>query len=325
MATECSYSGNVVYASSYGDNTQFETRPLSIGGDCVAVPPGGNTYAHIQSAGNPTGIIYDLGGTWEFDPNGIQMRDYHDGDFWIHVSPDGITWTQVFYQRITFAAAVCQTYTPTWPGGGPYRYIRFQSDRVIVVGDRAAIAWWCMTGRYRSLNSVVMGRLGMPGAGAGRTYTTQTGTVWLKQTVTFDAFTWGGRCMRIDGDISETLRAMTVTHRMNPLGGVERDGVLLDPPGETTFTLMMKRKQAEREKTNLKKCFYIIDERMHCKDPQAFHEWEEITRNCVCAANSRTTSGTSFDGTDEEAMIGLPETCLETVDVYRVTGEEATT
>lgn len=160
------------------------------------------------------------------------------------------------------------------------------------------------------------------GAGAGRTYTNQDGTVYLKKDSTFDHFEWLGRCGRIDGDSSENLGGFTVTNRLNPLGGIERDGVLLDPPQETTFTLMMKRKQAETAKSELRKCFWIIDQRMFCKDPQAWNSWEEITRFCTCKANTRTITGTMFDGSQAEAMIGLPETCLSTTDIYRVSGEE---
>lgn len=161
-------------------------------------------------------------------------------------------------------------------------------------------------------------------AGSTGQFTLFSGTVWLKKTPTFDAFEWGGRCMRIDGDTTETLRAMTVTHRQNPRGGVERDGVLLDPPGETSLTLMMKHRQSRRKKTELKTCFWVIDSRQHCKDKDAYNNWVEITRYCTCAANQRTVSGTGFDPSDEDAMIGVAETCLFAEDIYRVTAEELT-
>lgn len=149
-----------------------------------------------------------------------------------------------------------------------------------------------------------------------------SGTVYLKETPTFDPFEWGGRCMRIDGDTTETLQAMTVTHRQNPRGGVERDGIILDPPAEASLTLMMKHRQASRKKTELRTCLWIIDERQYCKDKDFWNGWDEITRYCTCAAGSRTVSGTGYDPSDEEAMIGLPETCLFVEDIYRVSGEE---
>jgi len=162
-----------------------------------------------------------------------------------------------------------------------------------------------------------------PAGGTG-TFSLFSGTVWLKKTLTFDAFEWGGACMRIDGEGSETLGAMTITHRQNPRGGVERDSVRLDPPGEATLTLMMKHKQGNRKKSELRKCLWIIDERQHCKDKDAFNQWKEITRYCTCKANTRTLSGTGFDPSDEDAMVGLPNTCLWVDDVYRVSGEELT-
>lgn len=161
-------------------------------------------------------------------------------------------------------------------------------------------------------------------AGSSGQFTRFSGTIWLKKTPTFDPFDWGGQCMRIDGESTETLGAMTVTHRQNPRGGVERDGILIDPDAETTFTLMMKFKQAQREKTNLKKCLWIIDQRQHCIDKDGWNKWIEITRHCTCKANQRTVTGTGWDPSDEEAMIGVPETCLWTDDVYRVSGEELT-
>ena len=161
-------------------------------------------------------------------------------------------------------------------------------------------------------------------AGSTGQYTRFSGTVWLKKTPSFDPFDWGGACMRLDGESTETLGAMTVTHRQNPRGGVERDGVLIDPDAETSFTLMMKHKQANRKKTDLRRCLWIIDLRQHCKDRDGWNNWSEITRHCTCKATSRTVTGSGWDPSDEEAMVGVPETCLWTDDVYRVSGEELT-
>jgi len=158
--------------------------------------------------------------------------------------------------------------------------------------------------------------------GSTGTFSLFTGTVWLKETPTFDSFDWGGKCMRIDGDVTETLRAMTVTHRQNPRGGVERDGVRLDPPAEVSLTLMMKHMQADRKKSQLARCLWIIDQRQYCTDKDAWNKWEEITRYCTCAAASRTMSGTGYDPSDADAMVGLPNTCLFGEDIYRLNGEE---
>ena len=162
-----------------------------------------------------------------------------------------------------------------------------------------------------------------PAGGTGQ-YSLFSGTVYLKRTPTFDVFTWGGACMRIDGDTTETLSAMTVTHRQNPRGGVERDSLIIDPPAEATLTLMMKHRQASRKKTELKRCLWIVDERQHCRDKDTWNAWSEITRYCTCIANQRTMSGTGWDPSDEEAMVGIAETCLFVDDVYRVAGEEYT-
>ena len=155
-------------------------------------------------------------------------------------------------------------------------------------------------------------------------FTKFSGTVWLKKTPTFDAFEWGGACMRIDGDTTETLGAMTVTHRQNPRGGVERDGIIIDPDAEASLTLMMKWRQAKRKKTELKKCLWIVDLRHYCGDKDAHNKWKEIARFCTCKANQRTLSGTGWDPSDEESMVGIPETCLFVNDIYRVAGEEYT-
>ncbi|NIQ91283.1 MAG: hypothetical protein GWN93_20660, partial [Deltaproteobacteria bacterium] len=82
-------------------------------------------------------------------------------------------------------------------------------------------------------------------ATTGNAYGLEDVSVYIKQYGTLDAFVWGGRCWRLD-DSSETLGGMTVTTRFNPRGGVERDTVRDEPPGETSGTLVMKRLQADR-------------------------------------------------------------------------------
>jgi hypothetical protein len=47
---------------------------------------------------------------------------------------------------------------------------------------------------------------------------------------------------------------MTVTQKKNPRGGLERHSVLKAGPAESTTTLVMKKLQYDRKKTDLKFC-----------------------------------------------------------------------
>jgi len=159
----------------------------------------------------------------------------------------------------------------------------------------------------------------------GLSYGLQDVSVYIKQYGTLDPFVWGGKCWRLD-DSSQTLGGMTVTTKFNPRGGVERDGVRDEPPGETSGTLVMKRVQADRAKTDLRRCKWILDQRMQCGglDRDAHTRWEEITRFCLLKFNERGMSGSNWEG-DEDAMVTLPWVALDVDDIYRVGGSEITT
>jgi len=157
----------------------------------------------------------------------------------------------------------------------------------------------------------------------GNSYGLQDGSVYIKKYGTLDPFVWGGRCWRLE-DSSETLGGMTVTTRFNPRGGVERDTVRDEAPGNSSGTLAMKRLQADRAKTDLRRCKWILDQRMQCggMDRDAPFKWEEITRQCYVKFSERSTSGTNWEG-DEDAMVTLPWVALYTDDIYRVGGSES--
>ena len=146
------------------------------------------------------------------------------------------------------------------------------------------------------------------------------GTVYLKKHDTLTPFVWGGRCMRLE-EGTETLGGFAVTTRQNPRGGIERDGVRLEAPGETTTSLVMKRKQRDTMKTELRRCLYNIDQRMHCSgiDRDSPYKWEEITRYCMSKMTDRALTGTSWEG-DEEAMVTFSVAALSVEDIYRVSG-----
>jgi len=159
---------------------------------------------------------------------------------------------------------------------------------------------------------------------SGNAYGLQDGSTYIKHHGTLDPFVWGGRCWRLE-DSSETMGGVTITTRFNPRGGIERDTVRAEPPGETSGTLVMKRLQADRAKSDLRRCYWDLDQRMQCggMDRDAWTKWEEITRYCYSKFNERGLSGTAWEG-DEDAMVNFPYVALSVDDIYRVGGSEFT-
>lgn len=160
---------------------------------------------------------------------------------------------------------------------------------------------------------------------SGNAYGLQDGSTYIKHHDTLTPFVWGGRCWRLE-DSSETLGGVTVTTRFDPRGGIERDTVRAEPPGETSGTLVMKRLQADRAKTDLRRCYWDLDQRMQCggMDRDAWTRWQEITRYCHAKFNERGLAGTAWEG-DEDAMVNFPYVALSVDDIYRVAGSENTT
>lgn len=155
-------------------------------------------------------------------------------------------------------------------------------------------------------------------------FTTQAGTVYLKQADTFDAYQWGGSVMRID-EASDALGTGSPSYAQNPRGGVSRDGLLRDNPGLVTFGLAMKQTQGDQMKTQLKSCYWNVDRRTHCggrerDDPNA---WLEITRNYFSFATTRSTPESTWEGEDD-AMVNVAMQALNQFDIYQVTLEEFT-
>ena len=157
---------------------------------------------------------------------------------------------------------------------------------------------------------------------SGTALKTHDEAIWIRRYGTFDAFQWMGRCARLD-EGTENLGDMTVTQRLNPRGGLERDSVLAGGPAEATTTLTMKRLQADRKKTDLRTCFWTVDQRTQCGgvDSDSWDKWDEIIRYCYGKATERGIPSTAFDGDAEEQLITFPWKSLYVDDIYRVTGE----
>ena len=150
------------------------------------------------------------------------------------------------------------------------------------------------------------------------------GHVYLKSEGTFDPYVWGGKCMRID-EQTIALRKLAITLRQAVGGGVERHQVRYEPPGESSFSLIMKRVQASRIKTLLMSCLWSIDHRVHCNGMERDNPngWKEITRFVVSAADERRMSGSGWEDATGDMMVTFPMTALDGVDLYRVNGEGA--
>ena len=159
----------------------------------------------------------------------------------------------------------------------------------------------------------------------GTVLKSQDEAIWIKRANTFDAFQWLGRCAKVD-EGTENLGDLTVTQRLNPRGGLERDSVLSGAPGEATTTLTLKRLQADKKKSDLRNCFWNLDQRTQCggMDSDAWNKWDEIIRHCYGKATERGIPGTAYDGDNEEQVVTFPWKSLWVDDLYRVTGEAAT-
>ena len=153
---------------------------------------------------------------------------------------------------------------------------------------------------------------------------THDDAIWIRRHGTFDPFTYGGDCMRLD-EGTEALGEMTVTQKKNPRGGLERHSVLKAGPAESTTTLVMKKLQYDRKKTDLKFCSWDIDQRAHCGgvDSDDWNQWDEITRYCHGSANERTNPASAYDGDAEEQLVQFPWASLWVEDLYRITGDIA--
>jgi len=159
----------------------------------------------------------------------------------------------------------------------------------------------------------------------GTVLKSQDEAIWIKRANTFDAFQWLGRCAKVD-EGTENLGDLTVTQRLNPRGGLERDSVLSGAPGEATTTLTLKRLQADKKKSDLRNCFWNLDQRTQCggMDSDAWNKWDEIIRHCYGKATERGIPGTAYDGDNEEQVVTFPWKSLYIDDLYRVQGEIAT-
>jgi len=150
---------------------------------------------------------------------------------------------------------------------------------------------------------------------------THDDSVWLKKRG-FDPFAWGGVCMALD-DVTEPLGSLSVTNRRSIFGGLERDGVLLGAPDLVSTTLTMKKLHYDRKKTDLKSCFWDLDQRTTCGGitEDAWNKWIEIKRICYGKANERGGSGVTYEGDAEEQTVSFPWQALYVEDIQRVAGE----
>jgi len=152
----------------------------------------------------------------------------------------------------------------------------------------------------------------------------QDDTIWIARYGGFYPFTWMGTCAKLE-DGSDSLGGLTVTQKRNPRGGLSRHSILTGAPGETTDTLTMKRLVADRKKTDLKNCFFNVDQRRMCGgiNADAWNDWTEIIRRCRGKATERGIPGTAYEGENVEQVVSFPWTSLYSQDLYRVTGEIA--
>jgi hypothetical protein len=147
-------------------------------------------------------------------------------------------------------------------------------------------------------------------------------TIWIHQWGTLTPFTWMGDCARLD-EGTEALGETTVTSRRDPRGGLRRHSVLKSQPGEVTDTLVFKRLQFDKKRTDLKKCAWDVDQRASCEgiDADAWNKWEEIIRRCRGLAGERTNPASGYDGEDMEQLMQFSWVSLDAIDLYRIQGE----
>ena len=153
----------------------------------------------------------------------------------------------------------------------------------------------------------------------GSVATTQGGTVYIKRAGDWSRFVWGGPCLWI-GDITDERGGLNVTTRANEReGGLRRDGVLVDPPGNVSTTLSMKRLQSDKLKTHLRNCFWHFDKRTQCNNFDDPLFWREIERVYRAKVGTRTTTpGTAIMESNTEDMVNFDVTALNDYDIYRV-------
>ena len=158
----------------------------------------------------------------------------------------------------------------------------------------------------------------------GPAATVQGGTVYVKKLFDWSRFVWAGEYTFI-GDTSDGGAGINITTKADARnGGIQRDGVMLDPPANVTATLSMKRVRGDRLKTNLRNCFWIVDKRTQCSDFDSHLKWEEIERIYYAKAGPRTISpGTAITGANADDMVTFPVTALGDVDIYRLHAESA--
>ncbi len=164
----------------------------------------------------------------------------------------------------------------------------------------------------------------LPVITSGKAYGRTDSHVWLRRHYPFAYFLWGGRCMRVE-DGSEDLGGVSITTRQNVRGGVERHHARTEAPGTTSTSIVMKRLQRDRMKTELRRCWWDIDQRFHCggMNRDAWNDWEEITRYCYGKPTGRDLTGSGWEG-DEESEVTVNFDFLLVEDIYRVGGSEQT-
>lgn len=156
----------------------------------------------------------------------------------------------------------------------------------------------------------------------GTTRHVQDDTMYIKRFGTFDPFAWMGVCARVD-EGTEALGDISSTNKRDPRGGLQTDSVQRGAPGITTDTLVIKKLQYDRMKTDLKNCWWILDQRTTCNGGNAdgWNDWQEIIRRCQGGATGRTTPASAFDGENVEQLVQFAWSSLYSEDLYRVVGE----
>ncbi len=159
----------------------------------------------------------------------------------------------------------------------------------------------------------------------GNVWSTQDGTIFIKPNGMPIPFQWLGNCSMLE-DGTDTYGSTVVTRKRNPNGGVGVHSIYQGAGEMSSVGLVIKKLQYDRKKSELRRCWWVLDDREMCGGIGAdyWNQWREIKRYCYGRFTERTDLGTSIGNEDpDERTITLPFSSIVdyTVDLYRLTGE----
>lgn len=149
---------------------------------------------------------------------------------------------------------------------------------------------------------------------------TTDNTPYIKRAQSLDPFVWMGNCVRID-ETAAPYGDITITRKRSPRGGVVPHTALQGIPDVVTVPVIMKKIQADRKRTDLKKCWWVFDDRLYCggagsSDPFG---WSEIHRLWMGRFTNRADSATSYgEEAPAERMVTMAFGALQECDLYRI-------